>query len=181
MPLRIHQRLIMQTTTKKPFTHITLYHGMKLRVTMERSVKGDDSLPEYVGIRHKLEGKSVDFVNPEGIARRFYRNFEKGGLMNGATMRYKAMYTREGVIGFLAYTKAPMPVLHAFCIHKDYRTDEIKAGFLRFLDEIFDGMPYSILLHKKNVRAIRFFERNGYRQTERIRHNSMVFLCKHHS
>lgn len=166
---------------RKPLKSADVNYGEKLKQIMSTSAKGDEKLLEYIPMKYRSQGTGIvtGISQPESIARRMFKEFGKDQSFKGNMMRYRALYTPEAMCGFIAYTVMPVPVLHAFCIGIQHRNDTVKKAFIKLLDEdIFEGIPYGVVLHKSNIRAIRFFENQGFRQTPGFRRQWGVMLCK---
>ena len=73
-------------------------------------------------------------------------------VFNGNTVGYTIMIRNE---------KSPNE-LYSFGINKNYRKKEILMAWLAEVEKML-GKPYYIVLWSKNERAIKFFERNGFR------------------
>lgn len=79
---------------------------------------------------------------------------------------YKVVKDHDGLrhdIGFTVIIKEPVPMLLSFGINTINRTKEVLLPWLAQLNELFQG-GYGVGLWAKNERAIKFFERNGFRQ-----------------
>jgi hypothetical protein len=77
---------------------------------------------------------------------------------------YKIVLTEDDFaisIGFTVIIKKPENYLFSFGINIEYRKKEILIQWLNCVERIFDDM-YIVMLNEKNIRAINFFEKNGF-------------------
>lgn len=104
---------------------------------------------------HLLKGKSleemVDYTWEQSISDE-----------DKFDVRYYAIIYEGKQVGYTTLVFDKIGLLHTFGIKKQYRTEEVKDGWLKAVREIFGELPYVLTLRKMNERAIGFFKKKGF-------------------
>jgi RimJ/RimL family protein N-acetyltransferase len=144
---KVFMRLIMEPDR--------LFHAI------QRAFDGDEDLPLY----HR---KTKGLINTFEMARHTHSEIIKNRKVGQATAKWYTVYAvtenDTQLIGFTVIFRNPVPILYSFGIKKEYRNKEILTAWLKCVDERFMGKVWATVINLKNTRAIRFFERNGFRQ-----------------
>lgn len=79
------------------------------------------------------------------------------------TIFYGIKYNGEK-IGYITILPS-LNILHSFGITKRYRSEMIKRRFMEFVNSRLHNRTV-VLLYEKNIRAINFLKKNGFRQSQ---------------
>jgi len=94
------------------------------------------------------------------------------GMINELELgHYKIMFG-ETVIG---YSSICENCLYSFAINKWYRSNLIKDKWFEKVKELLGG-KFMVVLYPENIRAIRFFERQGMELVEGVQENMVTLL-----
>lgn len=82
---------------------------------------------------------------------------------------------KKHLMGFTVVNTEVAPILYSFGIRSEYRTRKNLMAWLGSVERLL-GKLYIVPLYNKNTRAIRFFERNGFKIKQKD--NEISFLCQ---
>lgn len=82
---------------------------------------------------------------------------------------------KKHLIGFTVVNTEVAPVLYSFGIRSEYRTRKNLTAWLGSVEQLL-GRFYIVPLYNKNTRAIKFFEKNGFKIKQKD--NEISFLCQ---